>query len=122
MLPFSMEEFFVWNKLDIHELKPEQVAEGKALADDYMRNGGYPEVVVSRQLVRSYLDTLFDSIVWKDVAKQPSVLFRVETYRNIIVEGLANTRRETLSSRDKSLPDSKFGGLQSICLINTLMH
>jgi predicted AAA+ superfamily ATPase len=73
MLPFSMEEFFDWNKLDLHELNPEQQAEGKVLTDDYMRNGGYPEVVASRQLVRSYLDTLFDSIVWKDVAKRHNV-------------------------------------------------
>ena len=73
MLPFSMEEFFDWNKLDLHKLKPEQLAESKVLTDDYMRNGGYPEVVASRQLVRSYLDTLFDSIVWKDVAKRHNV-------------------------------------------------
>ena len=38
-----------------------------------MRNGGYPEVVASRQLTRGYLDTLFDSIVWKDVAKRHNV-------------------------------------------------
>lgn len=73
MLPFSMEEYFDWNKLDLHDLKPEQQAEGKVLTDDYMRNGGYPEVVASRQLVRSYLDTLFDSIIWKDVAKRHNV-------------------------------------------------
>lgn len=73
MFPFSMEEFFDWNKLDIHNLKSEQQAEGKVLTDDYMRNGGYPEVVASRQLVRSYLDTLFDSIIWKDVAKRHNV-------------------------------------------------
>ncbi len=73
MLPFSMEEFFDWNKLNLHALKPEQQAEGKVLTDDYMRNGGYPEVVASRPLVRSYLDTLFDSIVWKDVAKRHKV-------------------------------------------------
>ena len=52
---------------------PEQGAECKVLTDDYLRNGGYPEVVASRQLVRSYLDTLFDSIVWKDVAKRHNV-------------------------------------------------
>jgi len=73
MLPFSLEEFFDWNKLELHNLKPEQDAECKVLTDDYMRNGGYPEVVASRQLVRSYLDTLFDSIVWKDVAKRHNV-------------------------------------------------
>ena len=73
MLPFSMEEFFDWHKLNLHELKQEQLADGKVLTDDYIRNGGYPEVVASRQLVRSYLDTLFDSIVWKDVAKRHHV-------------------------------------------------
>ena len=73
MLPFSLEEFFDWHKLNLHELKQEQLADGKVLTDDYIRNGGYPEVVASRQLVRSYLDTLFDSIVWKDVAKRHHV-------------------------------------------------
>ena len=73
MLPFSLEEFFDWNKLDLSMLIPEQQAEASALMDDYMRNGGYPEVVASRQLTRTYLDTLFDSIVWKDVAKRHSV-------------------------------------------------
>ena len=73
MLPFSLEELFDWHKLDLHHLMPEQGAECKVLADDYLRNGGYPEAVASRQLVRSYLDTLFDSIVWKDVAKRHNV-------------------------------------------------
>lgn len=73
MLPFSLEEFFDWNKLDLHALKAEQESDAIVLADDYMRNGGYPEVVASRQLTRSYLDTLFDSIVWKDVAKRHKV-------------------------------------------------
>lgn len=73
MLPFSLEEFFDWNKLDLHMLKPEDITNSFALTDDYLRNGGYPEVVASRQLTRSYLDTLFDSIIWKDVAKRHNV-------------------------------------------------
>lgn len=73
MLPFSLEEFFDWHKLDLHKLEPEQETEAAVLTDDYMRNGGYPEVVATRQLTRSYLDTLFDSIVWKDVAKRHHV-------------------------------------------------
>ena len=73
MLPFSLEEFFDWNKLDLYGLKPEQQTDAAVLMDDYLRNGGYPEVVASRQLTRSYLDTLFDSIVWKDVAKRHNV-------------------------------------------------
>ena len=73
MLPFSLEEFFDWNKLDIHALQSEQKTEAYFLTDDYLRNGGYPEVVASRQLTRSYLDTLFDSIIWKDVAKRHNI-------------------------------------------------
>ena len=73
MLPFSLEEFFDWNKLDLHCLNPEDKTNSLVLADDYLRNGCYPEVVASRQLTRSYLDTLFDSIVWKDVAKRHNV-------------------------------------------------
>jgi predicted AAA+ superfamily ATPase len=73
MLPFSLEEFFDWNKIDLKALNPEQQTDASVLIDDYMRNGGYPEVVASRQLTRSYLDTLFDSIIWKDVAKRHHV-------------------------------------------------
>ena len=73
MLPFSLEEFFDWNKFDLHSVKPEQRTDSQILMDDYLRNGGYPEVVASRQLTRSYLDTLFDSIIWKDVAKRHNV-------------------------------------------------
>ena len=73
MLPFSLEEFFDWNKLDLHMLKPEDITNSFVLTDDYLRNGGYPEVVASRQLTGSYLDTLFDSIIWKDVAKRHNV-------------------------------------------------
>lgn len=73
MLPFSLAEFFEWNRLDLNRIVPEQQSEAAAWMDDYLRNGGYPEVVASRQLTRSYLDTLFDSIIWKDVAKRHNV-------------------------------------------------
>ena len=73
MLPFSLEEFFDWNNVELRALTPEQQTDASVLTDDYMRNGGYPEVVASRQLTRGYLDTLFDSIVWKDVAKRHNV-------------------------------------------------
>lgn len=73
MLPFSLEEFFDWNQLDLHSPKSEQKTDFILLTDDYLKHGGYPEVVALRQLSRSYLDTLFDSIIWKDVAKRHKV-------------------------------------------------
>ena len=73
MLPFGLEEFFDWNHLNLHSFNDEHWAEATSLIDDYLRNGGYPESVAARGLTRSYLDTLFDSIVWKDVAKRHNV-------------------------------------------------
>ncbi|MBR4828633.1 MAG: ATP-binding protein [Muribaculaceae bacterium] len=73
MLPFSLSEFFEWNHLDIHATKDEEMANAQALVDDYLRNGGYPEMITSRSLVRNYLDTLFDSIIWKDVVKRHNI-------------------------------------------------
>ena len=39
------------------------------IADDYLRNGGYPETIDMRSITRNYLSTLFDSIIWKDVCR-----------------------------------------------------
>ena len=89
MLPFSLEEFFDWNKIDLHALKAEHKTESLVLADDYLRNGGYPEAVASRQLARSYLDTLFDSIIWKDVAKRHKVR-NVSDLNNLAVYLVSN--------------------------------
>ena len=89
MLPFSLEEFFNWNRLDLHALKAEHKTESLVLADDYLRNGGYPEAVASRQLGRSYLDTLFDSIIWKDVAKRHKVR-NVSDLNNLAVYLVSN--------------------------------
>ena len=73
MLPFSIDEFFAWHHLELKQLAPEQTAQAEALQADYLRNGGYPETVISRNIAQSYLSTLFDSIVWKDIAKRHRV-------------------------------------------------
>lgn len=72
MLPFSLAEFFEWNKFDLHAPQEDR-AEATILLDDYLHNGGYPETVASRPLTQGYLDTLFDSIVWKDVVKRHNI-------------------------------------------------
>ena len=53
MLPFSLEEYFDWNKVDFHSIDPEPNTDALVLMDDYLRNGGYPVVVASRQVTRS---------------------------------------------------------------------
>lgn len=73
MLPFSLEEAMNWNGIDIHAPREEQANKVIVLADDYLRNGGYPETIQARPITKSYLSTLFDSILLKDVAKRHNV-------------------------------------------------
>ena len=73
MFPFSLGEVFEWNKMDVSFSQEDTLAKRKIVQDDYLRNGGYPETVEARSITQSYLSTLFDSIVWKDVAKRHKV-------------------------------------------------
>ncbi len=78
MLPFSLDETLRWK--NIYTKQKEQVSKAIALADDYMRNGGYPETIPARSITKSYLSTLFDSILLKDVAKRHKVRNTIDLY------------------------------------------
>lgn len=83
MLPFSLDETMRWK--NISSDREEQAAQAVVLADDYMRNGGYPETIPTRSITKSYLSTLFDSILLKDVAQRHKVrnttdLYNLATY------------------------------------------
>lgn len=83
MLPFSLEETMSWK--NISPDREEQETQVIMLADDYMRNGGYPETIPARSITKSYLSTLFDSILLKDVAQRHKVrnttdLYNLATY------------------------------------------
>lgn len=53
MLPFSLDETMRWK--NISPDREEQSAHAIMLADDYMRNGGYPETIPARGITKSYL-------------------------------------------------------------------
>lgn len=83
MLPFSLDETMRWKNISYD--REEQAAQAIVLTDDYMRNGGYPETIPARSITKSYLSTLFDSILLKDVAKRHKVrntadLYNLATY------------------------------------------
>ncbi|MCQ2054498.1 MAG: ATP-binding protein [Fibrobacter sp.] len=59
MLPFSLFETRKFNQ--------------ELTKDDYLKNGGYPETVSQRAMTQSYLQALFDSIVYKDVVRRHKV-------------------------------------------------
>ncbi len=85
MFPFSLAEFFAWNHKSLSEILPEDLL----LTNDYLHHGGYPETVVARSLTQNYLSTLFDSIVWKDIAKRHNVR-NVEDLNNLAMYLVSN--------------------------------
>ena len=78
MLPFSLDETMRWK--NISPDREEQAAQAIMLADDYMRNGGYPETIPARSITKNYLSTLFDSILLKDVAQRHKVRNTTDLY------------------------------------------
>ena len=69
MFPFSLHEVFRWNALDDQSLETYRTT----TTDDYLQNGGYPETIETRSITINYLSTLFDSTIWKDVARRHNV-------------------------------------------------
>ena len=89
MLPFSLSEFFLWNHKSLSDNLPEDEAVAQSLINDYLHFGGYPETVAARSLTQNYLSTLFDSIVWKDIAKRHNVR-NVEDLNNLAMYLVSN--------------------------------
>lgn len=68
IMPLSLQEVLQWqSREDMTE------AEREAIVDEYLRLGGFPETIETRQFTRTYLSTLFDAIVLKDVAMRHKV-------------------------------------------------
>ena len=89
MLPFSLSETMEWKGLSTKGNNEAQTAEATVIADDYLRNGGYPETIDMRSITRNYLSTLFDSIIWKDVAKRHNIR-NINDLNNLAIYLLSN--------------------------------
>lgn len=89
MLPFSLTETIEWKGANINSISNAKQAEAVAIADDYLRNGGYPETIDMRSITRNYLSTLLDSIIWKDVAKRHNIR-NITDLNNIALYLLSN--------------------------------
>ncbi|MBR1877385.1 MAG: ATP-binding protein [Paludibacteraceae bacterium] len=89
MLPFSLAEFFEWHHMNLNDILPEQQNEAIVLAEDYLRNGGYPETIAARSLAATYLSTLFDSIIWKDIVRRHKIR-NTEAINNMALYLLSN--------------------------------
>ena len=80
ILPFSMKETLKYTQVNIQPQLPEEEARLSNAMADYLKNGGYPEIVRTREIEQAYLGSLFDSIILKDVAKRHKIRKTTELY------------------------------------------
>lgn len=85
MLPFGLSEALSYSGIKAQDISPEQEATARIIYEEYLRLGGYPETLQARQMTESYLQTLFTSIITKDVAQRHKIrkvteLFNLANY------------------------------------------
>lgn len=80
MLPFSMKETLRYTQVNMQPQLPAEEAALSNAMEDYLKNGGYPEIVRTRQIEQTYMGSLFDSIILKDVAKRHKIRKTAELY------------------------------------------
>jgi len=81
ILTFDFKEFLRAKNFQIdpeYGSLPQKHGELLKLMEEYLINGGFPEVVVSNLDPKDYLEVLFDSLLFKDVVKRHRVKFSTQ--------------------------------------------
>lgn len=81
ILPFDFNEFLRAKKFQLdseYANLPQKRGELLNLMENYLVNGGFPEVVVSNVDPKDYLGVLFDSLLFKDVVKRHRIRFSTQ--------------------------------------------
>lgn len=82
ILPFSFKEFLHAKSFQIDDTLELKERQGSLLGylDKYINVGGFPEIVTKHVEPGSYLPTLFESILFKDIAKRYNVRYSKKLY------------------------------------------
>ncbi len=74
VFPFSFSEYLQFHDIKIspkqHVLTPSETGELLNHLHEYLQNGGFPETLMNPAFLKNYLQSLFDSILLKDVLKR----------------------------------------------------
>lgn len=88
LLPFSFKEFLAYKHFTENTkevMTTEKKAELLRYVDFFMRNGGFPELVIHELTPQTYLTPFIESLLFKDVIKRyrlrkPDYVYNLETY------------------------------------------
>ena len=73
VFPFSFAELLQFHKIPftkLDELTPAKTGNILSWLNNYINNGGFPETVINPAILKNYLSSLFDSILFKDILKR----------------------------------------------------
>ncbi|MFA6565228.1 MAG: ATP-binding protein, partial [Candidatus Paceibacterota bacterium] len=95
ILPFSFAEVLKAKRYEVTGdkfLLPDEKAKLLGILDQYMTNGGYPEVIIKDVDPRGYLDVLFDAVLFKDVVKRHKVRFseQIDNLGSYLINNVSN--------------------------------
>ena len=110
IFPFSFREYLIAKNFELSHNsinEPEKKALLISYLDDYIINGGFPETVLNKIDTRNYLSTLFDAVIFKDVAARHKIRAPKDIY-NIAIFMLSNPTCELSYKKI-----TKFTGLRS---------
>lgn len=113
ILPFSFGEFLSARTFSMDDVPGRKERQGLLLAhlNDYMSQGGFPEVVVKGADAHSYLATLFESVLFKDIVRRYGIR-QTQRLHDLGTWLVSNTAREyTLTSLKNSLA---FGSVHTV--------
>ncbi|MDP2587103.1 MAG: ATP-binding protein [Candidatus Komeilibacteria bacterium] len=95
ILPFNFTEVLRAKQYKLTAEKfllPDEKAKFLGYLNQYLVNGGYPEIVTKGVEPRGYLDTLFDAVLFKDVIKRHKVRFseQIDNLGSYLINNVSN--------------------------------
>lgn len=81
LFPFSALEYLQYLEFALDMETPLQISQVNNVLSEYLANGGFPEVAKTPQVVNSYLSSLYDTIIVKDIVLRYKVRKVDELYR-----------------------------------------
>jgi len=116
MLPFSFREYLQYRGISFTPASIRTAARGNIVAafDEYMRHGGFPEVVMARTAAerRKLLQSYFKTIFYRDILERYNIKARhvLDALMNDVLEtysGIFSITRFEKHLKDGGLPGSK---------------
>ena len=75
LYPFSFREYCEMKDVDIHTNTTEKIAYRRAACDNYMKQGGFPELLRIKD-GRRYVSNLVDNILTRDIEQRHNIVFK----------------------------------------------